>query len=168
MALTGLTYDDVGCTRPGSPPPAGYHRHAREAVLGGEEVWEAARQALWQWRMFDMPWVRLHVGGPPAVGSIATVETGLGPLRLRNACRVLAIYDSAAHCGFSYGTLPGHAMSGEERFSVWRDAGEVRYEILAYARPGTLLARLGLPVVRRLQWKFGTDSLAAMHAAVRL
>lgn len=116
--------------------------------------------------MFEMDWVELAVDGPPQVGSIATVTARVGPMTLVNPCRVIETWDTPTHFGFSYGTLPGHAMSGEERFSVHKDGDIVSYEILAYSKPGTWLARVGLPVVRRMQWKFGTDSLAAMGRAV--
>jgi uncharacterized protein (UPF0548 family) len=52
--------------------------------------------------------------------------------------------------GFAYGTLPGHAESGEEWFLVeWdRTDGGVCYDILAFSRPQQILARLGYPWVR--------------------
>jgi uncharacterized protein (UPF0548 family) len=70
--------------------------------------------------------------------------------------------------GFAYGTLPGHAESGEERFTVeWHEAdGAVWYDILAFSRPRRLLARLGYPLARRLQKRFARDSAAAMRRAV--
>jgi hypothetical protein len=42
----------------------------------------------------------------------------------------------------------------------------VWYDILAFSRPRQLLARLGYPLVRRLQRRFGRDSAAAMRRAV--
>jgi uncharacterized protein (UPF0548 family) len=70
--------------------------------------------------------------------------------------------------GFAYGTLPGHAESGEERFTVaWHEAdGAVWYDILAFSRPQQLLARLGYPFARRLQKRFARGSAAAMQRAV--
>ncbi len=70
--------------------------------------------------------------------------------------------------GFACGTLPGHVESGEERFLVeWDDADDaVWYDILAFSRPNHVLTRLGYPVVRRLQRRFGRDSAAAMRKAV--
>lgn len=164
--MTAFTYEPVGCTRPGAPAPVGFHVHHREAVIGNRADWDKARAALLAWRMFDLDWVTLLTEGPPSVGGIATVNAQVGPLRLTNPCKVIELYESDDHFGFSYGTLEGHAMSGEERFSIHRDGDEVRYEILAYSKPGTLLARLGLPVVRRLQRRFGTESLEAMSRAL--
>ena len=69
--------------------------------------------------------------------------------------------------GFAYGTLPDHAEKGEERFSVeWHhEDNSVWYDILAFSRPNHPLARLGLPLTRRLQRRFARDSKRAMVAA---
>ena len=47
--------------------------------------------------------------------------------------------------GFGYGTLPGHAERGEERFSVeWnREDGCVYYDVFAFSHPKHPLAWLG-------------------------
>ena len=50
--------------------------------------------------------------------------------------------------GFAYGTLPGHAESGEERFLIEWDQDEdgVWFDILAFSRPAPLPGPAGLPV----------------------
>jgi uncharacterized protein (UPF0548 family) len=70
--------------------------------------------------------------------------------------------------GFAYGTLPGHVESGEERFLIeWDRADDsVWYDILAFSRPNHILIRLGYPIVRRTQKRFGRDSAASMLRAV--
>jgi uncharacterized protein (UPF0548 family) len=69
--------------------------------------------------------------------------------------------------GFAYGTLPGHAARGEERFSIeWHSDDTVWYDLLAFSRPGHWLIWLGYPCVRRLQRRFALASLAAMVRTV--
>ena len=68
-----------------------------------------------------------------------------------NACRIVYVVDEegpVTRFGFAYGTLPGHAGAGEERFLVeWdRASGEVWYDILAFSRPHVFLSPAGLPV----------------------
>jgi hypothetical protein len=46
-------------------------------------------------------------------------------------------------------------------------ADSVWYDILAFSRPNHVLTRLGYPIVRRLQKRFGRDSAASMFRAVR-
>ena len=92
-------------------------------------------------------------------------------IRVFNACRIVAVFGdegAVSRFGFAYGTLPDHVGTGEERFLVEWDRGDdaVWYDILAFSRPNHVLTRLGYPVVRRLQKRFGRDSAAAMLRAV--
>lgn len=88
----------------------------------------------------------------------------------RNACRIAYVVDEVGplrRYGFAYGTLPGHAESGEERFLVeWDERdGRVWYDILAFSRPSYRFMWLGYPLVRRLQKRFARDSAEAMKRA---
>jgi uncharacterized protein (UPF0548 family) len=88
-----------------------------------------------------------------------------------NACRIVyAVNEEGpiSKFGFAYGTLPGHAATGEERFLVeWdRVRGGVWYDVLAFSRPRRFLARLGSAYLRRVQRQFGPASAAAMRQAI--
>jgi uncharacterized protein (UPF0548 family) len=90
-----------------------------------------------------------------------------------NACRIVYTVDESGPItkfGFAYGTLPGHVETGEERFLIeWdRDTDTVWYDILAFSQPRHFLTRLGYPLVRRLQKRFGRDSAASMFRAVNV
>jgi uncharacterized protein (UPF0548 family) len=76
--------------------------------------------------------------------------------------------DAVHRVAFAYGTLPGHAAAGEERFAVeWHRADDaVWYDLSAFSRPRHPLMRLGRPLARRQQRRFGRDSARAMAAAV--
>jgi uncharacterized protein (UPF0548 family) len=151
-------------------PPAGWTVDHNRIRLGqGRAAWEAAREAVRTWRMFQLGWVEVHgTGAPLAPGlDVAPLAHVFGVWFL-NACRVVYLIDEERRFGFAYGTLPDHAERGEERFLVeWREDDSVWYEILAFSRPGHWLTGLGLPVVRRLQKRFAAGSLAAMERAVR-
>lgn len=88
-----------------------------------------------------------------------------------NACRIISVVDEVGtinRFGFAYGTLPAHAGTGEERFLIeWNHSdGSVCYDILAFSRPNHFLTRLGYPMVRLTQKRFGRESSAAMRRAV--
>ena len=55
--------------------------------------------------------------------------------------------------GFAYGTLPGHAETGEERFAVRYDpgSGSVYSEVVAFSRHATWWSRLGSPAASFVQ-----------------
>jgi uncharacterized protein (UPF0548 family) len=78
------------------------------------------------------------------------------------------VIDEERKFGFAYGTLPDHVERGEERFLVeWQADDSVWYDILAFSRPQHPLAKLGQPLVRRLQKQFASESMAAMQDASR-
>jgi len=98
---------------------------------------------------------------------VAIVARVLGVWSL-NAARIIYVIDEPQRFGFAYGTLPGHVELGEERFSIEQtEDGSVWYEILAFSRPRHVLTKLGYPVVRRLQKRFGLESAAAMRRGIQ-
>ena len=172
QARLPLTYAATG-TLTGEPPP-GYRANRARARLGrGAPAFDAARSALLGWEQFPRGWVELCFPDVPIEPGrvVAVLSRGLGVWWL-NACRIVSVVDEegpGACFGFAYATLPGHVATGEERFLVEWDRGDdaVWYDILAFSRPNHVLTRLGYPLVRRLQKRFGRDSAAAMRRAVR-
>ena len=87
------------------------------------------------------------------------------------ACRVVQVVEERGpveEYAFSYGTLPGHLLDGEERFAVrWdRRDDSVWYDLLAFSRPSSVVSQLAYPMIRRAQRRFAPDSLRAMARAV--
>jgi uncharacterized protein (UPF0548 family) len=171
QATLPFSYPDVGATR--GDPPAGYTvDHNRVRLGAGRGAFERAVAALRGWRMFGIDGVELcWPEAPIAVGSTVAVLAGAGPLWSLNACRIVYVIDEAgppARCGFAYGTLPDHAVRGEERFLVeWSPpSDEVHYDLLALSRPSTPLLGLARPLLRGAQRRFARNSLAAMQRAV--
>ena len=164
-----FSYHEQGATR--ERAPSGYTvDHNRVQVGRGAEVFARAVEALRAWKMFDVGWIQLCWPDTPIrVGStVAVVARHYGFWSL-NACRVVYVVDESvaqARYGFAYGTLMGHAETGEERFTVeLRPEDEtVWYDIYAFSRPNGL-ARTGSPLSRRLQKRFARDSKKAMQLA---
>ncbi|WP_410050073.1 DUF1990 family protein [Actinomadura sp. CNU-125] len=81
-----------------------------------------------------------------AVGGRAAAAAG--------ACGWCGATEDERRAGFGYGTLPGHAMAGEESFVVDIDGtGAVWLTITSFSRPTTAVARLAgpfAPVFQRL------------------
>jgi uncharacterized protein (UPF0548 family) len=167
-----FSYSEVGASAAADLPP-GYLVDHNRVVLGfGEVAWRRAVEAIREWRMFDLPWVRLYwPTAPVRVGTtVAVLVRHFGFFSL-NACRVVYVIEEDAESkrfGFAYGTLEEHAESGEERFTVeWdRVSGQVTYDILAFSRPAKMLAKLGYPLARILQKRFAKHSKAAVRQFV--
>jgi len=166
-----FTYTAVGATLESAavPIPSGYNVDRTRRRLGtGDDVFQAAKQAIRAWRHFDMGWVGVFRSDVPIEKNqvAIVVARGLG-LWSAHAARIVYVVDEPRMFGFAYGTLPGHAEQGEERFLVEQlTDGSIWYDIIAFSRPRHVLAKLAYPLVRRLQKSFGRDSAAAMVRAV--
>jgi uncharacterized protein (UPF0548 family) len=166
-----FTYSAVGATAAG-PPPGFVVDRTRIKLGEGPGTFAAGSAALERWEHFHLGWVEAWPSNTPLQpGQVVAVIARIFRLWWLNACRIVYVVDEEGpikRFGFAYGTLPEHAESGEERFTVvWhKDDGAVWYEIVAFSRPQQLLARLGYPLARRLQKRFARDSAAAMVKAV--
>ena len=167
------TYPEVGATRATAAPASYRADHNRIRIGAGAAAFERAAAALRDWAMFDIGWVRLYWPETPLVTGatfgVAIKHFGFWSL---NSARIVYLLDedgpSRRH-GFAYGTLPGHAESGEERFMVeWRhDDDSVWYDLFAFSRPNHPLTWAGYPLTRMLQRRFARDSKAAMARATQ-
>lgn len=166
-----FTYSAVGATA--TTPPVGYAVDRTRIKLGeGQSMFREATAALRRWEQFRLGWVEAWSPDTPIhPGEVVAVMGRAIGLWWLNACRIVYLVDESGPTrkfGFAYGTLPGHVESGEERFLIeWDgDTDAVWYDILAFSRPNHVLTRLGHPVVRRKQKRFGRDSAAAVFRAV--
>lgn len=96
-----------------------------------------------------------EVGGrPPRVerGQEPTIRVRLGPFRLPEPSRVIDVFEEEDRCGFTYGTKPGHPITGEESFILIRTADDRVFLVLrSVSRAGLGIWRLGEPFVRLAQ-----------------
>ena len=147
-------------------------------VVGrGREDFAAAREALLGWEHFQLGWTQVDKATGTEPGSkVAVVARAVLPWTI-NPLEVVWLDDSGApgrrakggRTAFAHGTTRGHLLSGEERFAVEWDGGEVgevRYEVAAFSRPGHPLAAATYPVVRLLQRRFAQDSMKALQGVV--
>jgi uncharacterized protein (UPF0548 family) len=166
-----FSYTEIGSSV--GRAPAGYTTDHNRVQLGtGAKVFELAKIAVQQWKMFDFPWVNLCWPDIPieAGNTVAVLVSHLGFWSL-NACRIVYVVDEQGvweRYGFAYGTLREHGEFGEERFTVEYNPADdtVWYDILAFSRP-RLIARIAYPFARALQRRFARDSKAAMQRAVQ-
>lgn len=149
LAGRPTTYPELGATAAGLP--AGY-RHLRAATrIGrGRDRFERAADAVMRYGM--LRGAGLRVDATTEVAEVGTEVLGrLGPFVA--PCRVVYVIDEPNRRGFAYGSLPGHAVVGEELFAVRFDPADdgVYSEVVAFSRPATWWSRLGSPVLRLAQ-----------------
>ncbi|CAA0096312.1 Uncharacterised protein [Mycolicibacterium vanbaalenii] len=161
-ALSGkpLTYTEVGATA--GPMPSGYHHLRKSSVIGcGRDRFDQAAARGMRWGMLRGAGLRVEATTPVAeVG--AEVLVHLGPVVA--PCRVVYVVDEPDRRGFAYGTLPGHAESGEELFLVRYDptTDNVIAEVIAFSRHATWWSRLGSPVTSLVQRRVTDRYLRAL------
>ena len=167
-----FSYENLGASREGVAP-RGYVVDRYRVRLGeGPEAYARAVEALRGWRQFDLGWVRLlPPEAPIEIGTTVGVLARHYGFWSMNTARIVYLVGETGDVerfGFGYGTLPGHAERGEERFIVeWnREDGVVHYDVFAMSRPKHPLAWLGYPLARVLQSRFRRDSTRAMVEAV--
>ena len=162
-----LSYPEVGATR--GTFPDGY-RHARHAVeLGaGDRAFLRGSDGLRRWQAHVRAGVVLRppdAALQPEVTVVLTVP--VVPVYVTVACRIVYVVEEPTRFGFAYGTLPHHAIDGEEAFLVERDdAGMVRFRISAFTRPRGALMRAVGPVVQLLDERVVRRYLRALEGHV--
>ena len=176
-AAEEFCYDGVGITAagPGSMQPGQKYivDHSRTRLGSGDVCFGAAKAALRSWSSVRLGWVEAF---PPESRiepgeAIAIIACTLGIWSI-NPGRIVYVVDERLEegdrYGFAYGTLPGHAAAGEERFLVEidRTTGDVFYDVFAFSRPHHWLARVAYPYLRRRQRRFARESAAVMQRSV--
>jgi uncharacterized protein (UPF0548 family) len=153
LGQTEPTYADIGATLDGHQPEGFRHERDETIVGSGREAFRRAVRGLETWEAHRLPGVRVFPADREIVtGATVVVTLGTPRVALAAPCRVVRVIDRPDRWGFAYGTLPGHPEEGEEAFvvSLSPDA-RVRFEIVAFSRPGDALVRLAGPIGRGLQ-----------------
>ena len=131
-----LTYPEVGATA--GAMPAGYsHVRMSRRIGSGRARFDEAAQKVMRYGM--LRGAGLTVSASTDVAAVGSDVLGrLGPFVA--PCRVVYVIDEPNRRAFAYGTLPGHAVRGEEMFGVRYDPadGAVYSEVAAShgPRPG--------------------------------
>ena len=101
---------------------------------------------------------------PLCEGEVIALVAGVAPVWTVSAVRIVAVERAAQHFSFTLVTLPQHAVTGIERFSVvWADDDSVWYDLEAVSTPQHPLVRLGAPVLWRIQTRFAVDSVRSLR-----
>lgn len=149
LAGRAMTYPEVGATA--ADMPAGYrHVSAIRRIGHGRRRFEQAAESVLRYGM--LRGAGLRVDATTEVARVGSDVLGrLGPFVA--PCRVVYVIDDANRRGFAYGSLPGHAVRGEELFAVRYDPsdGAVYAEVVSFSQPATWWSRLGSPALRQAQ-----------------
>lgn len=152
-----LSYDAPGQTDVHTSSVAGrpgYRWYDRSVPVGsGRASWEVASAAVLMWGVktssgFSVRSASGEVGGRVSPGARFWLSAHLGPVVVREPVVIGDVVQSPDRVGFSYGTLAGHPVSGEEAFIVSRRPdGSVWLTLRSATRPSSGRWRLVFPVL---------------------
>ncbi|TKV98723.1 hypothetical protein SEVIR_9G578300v4 [Setaria viridis] len=145
---------------------------SRVLIGSGADTFLHAKSALLSWRHLALGWANVEPDTPVKVGTrfcicyrelmpwvmlplqIAYVSDGDGRSSDKSKGTMFA---------FGSGTLQGHLLAGEERFSVEVDEEyRVWYEVVSFSKPAHVLATLCYPYVQLRQKHFAHRSGQAL------
>lgn len=171
LATRSLTYSDVGVTTPAlrdwQHPDAGRPFERTVTIGRGDPVWDHAAAAVMRWEVKTRSGFEVTPLRGARNGESYWLSFGIGPLRVLEPARVVDTVETGERCGFAYGTLEGHPVSGEEAFIVHRVGDEVRLTIRSVTRPGRGAWRLAFPLVLIAQVLFRRRYLRALLTGPR-
>jgi uncharacterized protein (UPF0548 family) len=159
-----LTYREVGGSAAVLPP--GYATVSMSRTLAPGHDFTAAVDALMSWQVHTRAGLKVAASAPKVTtDAVVVMRLGIGAFALRIPCRVVYVVDEPDRQGFAYGTLPGHPEAGEESFLVHRnDDGQVTFEITAFSRPASVLAKISGPIGRFVQRVMTTRYLRTLDS----
>lgn len=114
----------------------GYRRSEVSALVGhGAACWERVTQDVLRWGVKTASGFSVDTPGPVSAGDRVLVTAHFLGVRVLEPVEVVAVVQEQDRVGFSYRTLPGHPVSGEEAFIVHRLGDEVRLTIRSLTGP---------------------------------
>ena len=119
--------------------PAGTHRHSEvSAVIGqGADVFERAVRDVLLWRVKTRSAFRVASTDPAAAGERLVITARVLGITITEPVEVVEVVETADRVGFSYRTLPGHPVDGEEAFIVSRDGDAVTLTVRSLTAPAS-------------------------------
>lgn len=171
---SALNYVAVGATRPSeqtwTEKPSGFRSYERTVRIGqGTDRWETVTNDLLDWGVKTRSGFTIK----PLSGDTTRVHDGagylltarIGPFSIREPVRVVVVVDTPDRCGFAYGTVEGHPVSGEEAFILHRvPGGTIWLTLRSLTRPARGRWRLAFPAIlvaqRWYRWRYGRALLS--------
>lgn len=135
-------------------PNASNYRHSEvSAIIGnGEEVWQRAARDVLRWKVKTASGFAVESAGPVSPREKVSVTARFCGVRIVEPVEVVTVVEQPNRVGFSYRTMPGHPVCGEEAFIVHRRGEEVSLTIRSLTRAASQQPWLSLyPLLRVVQ-----------------
>lgn len=111
-------------------------RSEATALIGrGDRVWNRATHDVLRWKVKTRSGFTVEDAQKVSASSELTVTARLLGVTVREPVRVEDVVETDTRVGFSYRTLPGHPVKGEEAFIVHRDGDDVLLTVRSLTAP---------------------------------
>lgn len=147
-----------GSTAPGLPVwPAETTRYRRSevsAVIGfGEEAWRRSAHDVLRWKVKTASGFAVGSTAGVAAGDRLVITARVAGVTVAEPVEVREVVNALDRVGFSYRTLPGHPVDGEESFVVHRTGAVVWLTVRSLTRPAAQQPwRAAYPLLRIAQF----------------
>ena len=113
-----------------------FRRAEVSTVIGsGDAVWRRATSDVLRWKVKTRSGFAVDNTRPVASGARPIITARVLWVTVREPVEVVEVVENATRVGFSYRTLPGHPVSGEDAFIVHRNGDDVVLTIRSLTRP---------------------------------
>lgn len=107
-----------------------YRRYEASALVGhGDATWERASRDILQWAVKTRSGFAVDDLQTVSPGDVREVTVRVAGVTVREPVEVVEVVNTATRVGFSYRTLPGHPVRGEEAFIVSREGDAVTFTV---------------------------------------
>lgn len=120
------------------PSDPAFRRSEVSAVIGrGETAWRRAAEDVLHWRVKTRSGFLVDSRSPVRASQRERIRVRALGVTVVEPVEVVAVVEDADRVGFSYRTLPGHPVDGEEAFVVHRDTsgGDIVLTVRSLTRP---------------------------------
>lgn len=112
-----------------------FRRSEVSAIIGkGDALWARASTEILRWGVKTASGFGVDSTAPVAPGDRVEVTARVGGLKIIEPVEVLVVVDEPSRVGFSYGTLPGHPVNGEEAFIIDRRGDDIHLTVRSLTR----------------------------------
>ncbi|WP_256468736.1 DUF1990 family protein [Pseudarthrobacter sp. SSS035] len=121
--------------RPWPPSDRKYRRSEVTAIVGsGDLVWQRAASEVLRWKVKTASGFDVDTTSQVSAGDRAIVTARALGFTVVEPVEVVTVVQEPDRSGFSYRTMPGHPVDGEEAFIVDRRGDDVHLTIRSLTR----------------------------------
>ena len=113
-----------------------FRRFEATALIGhGDDVWERASRDVLRWKVKTRSGFTVEDAPRVVPDAELTITARVAGVTIREPVQVEFVIEEATRVGFSYRTLAGHPVTGEEAFIVHRNGDDVFLTIRSLTAP---------------------------------